>query len=117
VSPGRGDRAAPPPIGGEYDVRFANSQAAQGWEELGQHAGPNLRRAHDALRADPRSRLKPERQHRLHGGLGTALWKGESLERWQYEVTGAGRIWYLIDDARRTVWVTYAGGGQPKATD
>jgi hypothetical protein len=36
---------------------------------------------------------------------------------WQYEVTGGGRIWYMIDDARRTAWITYAGSGHSKATD
>jgi mRNA-degrading endonuclease RelE of RelBE toxin-antitoxin system len=117
MSPRRGDRAAPPPIGGEYDVRFATSQAAQGWDELDRQARASLRRAFDALRADPRSRSNPERQHRLRGDLGTAHWKGVLLERWQFEVTGAGRIWYLIDDERRTVLVTYAGNGHPKATE
>jgi hypothetical protein len=28
-----------------------------------------------------------------------------------------GRIWYLIDDERRTAWITYAGAGHPAATD
>ena len=41
----------------------------------------------------------------------------EPLERWQYEVTGGGRIWYVIEDARLTAWITYAGTGHPKATD
>jgi hypothetical protein len=117
MSPRRGDRAAPPPIEGEYDLRFASSQAAEGWEQLGRHAGPNLRRAFDAIRADPRSRASPERHHRLKGSLGTASWKGEPLERWQYEVTGGGRIWYLIDDTRRVAWVVYAGTRHPKITD
>jgi hypothetical protein len=97
-------------------MRFANNQAADGWEQLGRQAGGNLRRAFDTIRADPRSRSSPERHHRLKGGLATATWKGESLERWQYEVTG-GRIWYVIDDARRTTWITYPGTGHPKATD
>ncbi|MGW6196243.1 hypothetical protein ACWF0M_08850 [Kribbella sp. NPDC055110] len=39
------------------------------------------------------------------------------LEQWQYEVTGGGRIWYLVDVDQRTVWITYAGTGHPKATD
>ncbi|MFI6445238.1 hypothetical protein [Kitasatospora sp. NPDC050543] len=43
--------------------------------------------------------------------------RGETLERWQYEVTGGGRIWYLPDDAGRTVWITYAGTGHTRATD
>jgi hypothetical protein len=42
---------------------------------------------------------------------------GERLERWQDEVTGGGRIWYVIDDATRIAWVTYAGTGHPRATD
>ena len=35
MSPRRDERAAPPPIGGEYDLRFASNQAAEGWEQLG----------------------------------------------------------------------------------
>ena len=95
MSPRRGERAAPPPIEGEYDLRFA----------------------FDAIRANPRSRSVPERHHRLKGSLGTAAWKGEALEQWQYEVTGGGRIWYVIDDVRRTAWIIHAGTGHPKATD
>lgn len=54
---------------------------------------------------------------RFASNLGTASWKGEALERWQYEVTSGGRVWYVIDDARRTAWITYAGTGHPKAAD
>jgi hypothetical protein len=117
MSPRRGERAAPPPAGSEYDLRFASNQAADGWEQLSRQAGGSLRRAFDAIRADPRSRSSPERHHRLKGSLGTATWKGESLEQWQYEVTGGGRIWYVVDDTRRTAWITHAGSGHPKATD
>jgi hypothetical protein len=42
---------------------------------------------------------------------------GRVLEQWQYEVTGAGRLWYCIDDDRRTVWLTLAMVGHPKETD
>ncbi|MFE2035868.1 hypothetical protein ACFXBB_21940 [Streptomyces scopuliridis] len=45
------------------------------------------------------------------------MFKGQTLERWQYEVTGSGRIWYLLDSDNQTAWVTYAGTGHPKATD
>lgn len=117
MSPKRGDRAAPPPIGTEYDIRFANSSAADGWEILARQAPANLRRAHDAMRANPRAMTAPDHHHRLKGALSTGTWKGQSHERWQYEVTGGGRIWYLIDDARRTLWITYAGTGHPRETD
>lgn len=117
MSPKRGDRAAPPPIGDEYDIRSADTEAADGWEHLSRHAAGNLRRAFEKIRATPRALDNPDRQHRLKGKLGTSTFKGHTLERWQYEVTRGGRIWYLLDDANRTVWITYAGTGHPKATD
>jgi hypothetical protein len=113
----RGDRVAPPPLREEYDLRFASNQAAIGWEQLAAQAAANLRRAYDVIRSHPRTKRSPERHHRLKGSLGTAAWKGDLLERWQYEVTGAGRIWYLIDDAHRTVWIVHAGPAHPKATN
>lgn len=117
MSPKRGDRVAPPPVNGEYDIKYAKSAAATGWEELSRQSPGNLRRAYEAIRENPRSKIDPTRQHRLKGDLGRATWKGQPCERWQYEVTGGGRIWYLIDDENGTVWLDYAGTGHPKATD
>ncbi|SDL46610.1 hypothetical protein SAMN05216298_3943 [Glycomyces sambucus] len=117
MSPKRGDRVAPPPAEHEFDLRFADAAAVKGWSDLERQASGNLRRAWDDLRADPRSRANPSRQHRLKGELGEGVWKGVACERWQYEVTGGGRLWYLIDDGSRTVWLVYAGTGHPKPTD
>lgn len=39
------------------------------------------------------------------------------MEQWQYEVTGGGRIWYLVDIDGRTLWIKATGTGHPKATD
>lgn len=117
MSPRRGDRVAPPPVADEYDVRFGNADSAKGWEELAQQATGNLRRAFETIRSSPRTHTAPGRHHRLKGSLGTGTFKGQDLERWQFEVTGGGRIWYLIDDASRTVWIVYAGTGHPKVTD
>lgn len=117
MSPKRGDRAAPPAVDGEYELRFADSAAAEGWEQLARQVPGNLRRAYEVLRAAPRARTAPDRQHRLKGSLASASWKGQELERWQYEVTGGGRIWYLVDDDRRTLWLVYAGAGHPRETD
>jgi hypothetical protein len=96
VSPKRGDRAAPPPVPGEFELRFASSAAADGWEHLARQAPAN---------------------HRLKGSLATGVWKGQACERWLFEVTGGGRVWYLIDDDRHTAWITYAGTGHPSDTD
>jgi hypothetical protein len=117
VSPKRGDRAAPPVVDDEFDLRFDNTDSAAGWEQLAKQAPGNLRRAYDTIRADPRSTVNSARQHRLLGSLGAGKVKDRPAERWQYEVTGGGRIWYLIDDDSRTVWIVYAATGHPKATD
>ncbi len=39
------------------------------------------------------------------------------MEQWQYEVTGGGRIWYLVDIERSTLWVKAATTGHPKSTE
>lgn len=58
MSPGAAN-AAPPPIEGEYHLRFASNQSAYEWEQLGRQAGGNLLRAFDAIRAIPRSHDPP----------------------------------------------------------
>jgi len=117
VSPKRGDRATPPPLPDEYDIRFDNAESAKGWDDLARVAPGNLRRAHDAIHTQPRPVPPTERHHRLHGSLAQAVRHGEALEQWQYEVTGGGRIWYLVDRTARTAWITYAGTAHPKATE
>jgi hypothetical protein len=32
-------------------------------------------------------------------------------------VTGSGRIWYLLDSERTTIWIDEARLGHPKATE
>jgi hypothetical protein len=54
---------------------------------------------------------------RLRGSLSTRTFDGRDLEQWQIEVTGGARIWYLVDDDKRTVWVVHAATGHPKATE
>jgi hypothetical protein len=71
--------------------------------------------AWDSITGDPRHRS--DRQHPLKGSLSARAIKGKSLEQWQYEVTAGGRLWYCIDDARRTAWLTDATPGHPKTTD
>jgi len=111
----RRERVAPPPAKGGWDFRFATSDAVKGWEKVCRAAPANARVAWELLTTDPRNRT--DRQHRLRGGLGTRSVNGEDMEQWQYEVTGGGRLWYCIDDATRTIWLTEAGPGHPKATD
>ncbi len=113
--PKRRERVAPPPAPGGWDFRYATSDAVSGWEKVCRAAPGNARTAWERITTDPKERS--ERQHPLRGTLGSRLINGEPLEQWQHEVTGAGRLWYCIDDARRIVSLTNATPGHPKATE
>ena len=115
--PKRGDRVAPPPRAGEWELRFGDGDAATGWDDLCQQAPGPTRIAFDAIVKNPRDSAQPGRQHRLNGGLGTRSVAGRDLEQWQYEVTGGGRIWYCIDDAKKRVVLTLATTKHPKETE
>lgn len=113
----RGERVAPPPREGEWEIRFATTEAANGWEELCKQAPGPTRECYDALARDPRNRTFASRQHPLKGELASRDVKGAKLEQWQYEVTGAGRVWYCIDDDSGRVLLTLASTGHPKSTE
>jgi hypothetical protein len=101
VSPKRGDRATPPPRPDEYDLRFANTEAAKGWDELCRQAPGNTRTAFDAICADPSPAPATDRHHRLKHDLATGVHNGQTLDQWQYE------------DRRRT----HLALGQPRNAD
>ncbi|MGH9223894.1 MAG: hypothetical protein ACRD2W_08960 [Acidimicrobiales bacterium] len=113
--PKRRERVAPPPSPGGWDFRYGTREAAKGWETICAVAPANARVAWEKITADPRERTR--RQHPLKGSLGTRTVNGEAMEQWQYEVTAGGRLWFCIDDNTRTVWLTDASPGHPKATD
>ena len=113
--PKRKERVAPPPGAGGWDLRYANSDAVKGWEQIGTVAASNARTAWERITADPRRR--DGRQHPLKGSLGRRCVNGVDMEQWQYEVTAGGRRWYCIDDKAKTVWLTDAHVGHPKATE
>jgi hypothetical protein len=113
----RNDLVAPPPYKGQWELRFGEKDAADGWDELCKQAPGPTREAYDAISRNPRDRTNPHRQHRLRSALGTRTVRGAVLEQWQYEVTGAGRIWYCPDDKASIVWLTKATVGHPARTD
>lgn len=118
MSPKRGDRVAPPadPAGG-WELRFATTDAVKGWDALCQQAPANTLTAWTELRARPDQLAPTSRHHQLKGSLATATHGGVVMEQWQYEVTAGGRLWYLVDTIRRTLWIKAAGTGHPKATE
>ncbi len=111
----RRDRIAPPPAPSGWDFRYATSDAVRGWAQISAAAPGNARVAWESITADPRSRRR--RQHPLKDALARRIVNGTEMEQWQYEVTAGGRIWYCIDDSNRTVWMTAAHAGHPKATE
>jgi hypothetical protein len=115
----RGDRVAPPAGPGQWEVVFGTNDAAKGWENLCTQAAANTRTAWQAMCADPQPQISTQRHHRLKGSLSHGSVRGVDarLPQWQYEVTGSGRIWYLVHEERRRVIVMHAGPGHPKATD
>ncbi|GAA4439223.1 hypothetical protein [Phytohabitans houttuyneae] len=117
MPPKKGDRVAPPPPPGGWELRHASKGAVDGWEELNRQAPNALFKAWHVISTQPETPDNFERQHPLKGELGTRMVQGKNLEQWQYEVTGGGRIWYCPDSERRIVWVTLARTGHPKATD
>ena len=116
MSPKRGADVAPPPVDGEWRLRFATNEAAKGWGELCSEAPDNARRCFESLRDDPQSLRDPDRQHRLRGRLALGAFGGHSYPQWEYEVTSGGRVRYLIDVDRRTVHFVYAATRHPKDT-
>lgn len=114
---GRGARVAPPRGEGEYDVRFADSTAEKGWEELCQQAVSNTIEAWYTMRTDPSPAVQTGRHHRLKAKFAEREYKGKTYPQWQIEVTSGARLWYLFDEARNTCWITHAGMGHPKKTE
>jgi hypothetical protein len=112
--PKRRERVAAPPASGGCAFRFATNDAVKGG---GNRSG--LRR----VPGPPGSASRPTRdgatpgQHPLKGSLDSRTVNGVSMEQWQYEVSAGGRVWYCIDDDRRTVWMTDASVGHPKAIE
>jgi hypothetical protein len=119
VTPKRGDDAAPPPIGDEYRIVLATSEAAKGWEDFRRQEPANLRWAYDQMRHNPGCCNQPpnSRHSRMKREYATGMHGGRTLPQWQLEVTGAGRVWYLYDDEAKTCWVKDACRGHPKATE
>ncbi|GAA3445769.1 hypothetical protein [Planomonospora venezuelensis] len=117
MSPKRNERAAPPPLGQEWDIRFSDTDSAKGWEELARQVPGSLRECFERLRAEPAPRTPSPRHSRLRHDHAVRNWRGRDLPQWQYEVTGGGRVWYVVDVETRTVWITYASPRHPKVTE
>ena len=118
MSPKKNDPVAPPTIGAEWHIRYYATDVVGGWQELENRAANNLRAAWETMRHGPgsTSEERNNRHHPLKRRLASGVRGGRVLPRWQIEVTGGDRVWYLLDVEQRTVWVDHAGS-HPKATE
>jgi hypothetical protein len=117
VTPQKGDPVAPPPGPEQYELRYDSADAVKGWRDLCSQAKSNTERAWLALRNQPTPNPPTARQHPLKGDLATVKHKGVIRSLWQYEVTSGGRIWYVVDEDRKIVWLTKVSVGHPRQTD
>lgn len=97
------------------DLRVGGSDRGQGLGGAGSSRTHAADQAWVAITSEPRR--TDGRQHQLKGNLSTGSYRGETLPQWQFEATGGGRAWYLVDEANRLLVLTQAGTGHPKATD
>jgi len=112
----RGSQALRPRKPGEWLIRHASKDAADGWTNLCAQQPGNIATLYDRLAKDPRQIDNRDRQGPLKGDLGRATVNGEVLEQWQYEIAGGGRVWYAVQDNDRVVWITKAAARHPNET-
>lgn len=113
--PKRDDPIAPPTRGEEWEIRYSDGDAVTGWQNLLTQVPRNLREAWDRMRTAPDVRSTTQKP--LAGPLGNRTHRGRDLPQWQLDLSAGGRVWYVIDNSRRTVRVTLAATGHPGATD
>ncbi|MEW5658314.1 hypothetical protein ABGT92_23710 [Streptomyces cinereoruber] len=113
----RGDFVVPPPKPGEYKIRFGVKGVGTGWQELCAEAPSNTADAWFTMRTEPAPTLQTARHHRLKYDLATVVFEGKSRDQWQIEVTSGGRVWYVVDEERKIVWILHAASRHPKKTE
>jgi hypothetical protein len=108
----------------EYEVVAASKRIADAWAQWGATEPNALAGAYDQLAEDPKAHSK--RQTRLAGNYASGTYDGRTYDRWQYEVTAGGRVWYFVDDTpsgtgkrRRPgrVIIEKVAPGHPKGTE
>jgi hypothetical protein len=91
VPPKGGDRVAPPPRPGSWELRFADSAVGGDWERLVQNVPSAALACFDALSSSPH--VYSSRQKHLRGEFAMRAVGGRPLPQWQYDVTSGGRVW------------------------
>lgn len=117
----------------EWLVLASDQGVAEEWDLWAKQEPNALAAAYDKLATTPME--LSTRQRRLQGKtMGTGTYEGRTFDRWQYEVTSGGRIFYFVDDPtdggrkkparkgrgprpRRRVMIEAVHPGHPKETE
>lgn len=98
-------------------VRTASRKAERQWDEAKAEEPVLLAAELQRLKLRPTDRsANPDRTHQLEGPFRTATVNRGKLPQWQHEITSDGRVWYAIDKANRTIYVTRVTLTHPEET-
>ena len=114
VAAKRGELVPRPPKKIEYEIRYATTDAAKGWQDLAATIRNPLAEAWDFLTRTPLA--KTPTNYPLRGELGTITRGEKTHERWQHKPTlkGTARIWFFVED--RTVYLEQVHTSHPNET-
>lgn len=94
MSAKRNERAARPLKRNEFEICFANAEAAKGWMDLLAVARNAMVDAWEHLTRHPLE--SSARCYPLKAAYATVTIGGQEYEQWQYKVTDGARIWYCL---------------------
>jgi len=100
----------------EYEIRHADRSSEVGWTDLCASQRNGCADLFDRLTAEPAHVDNPDKQHRLKGGLSTTTLGGVEFDQWQYEMSKGARVWYVVDENTKTVYLTRVATGHPNET-
>lgn len=102
----------------KWIVKPASAKARKQWEEALVLAPELMHDERERLVHRPLDRGdNPRRTHQLKGELAQRRIGDRTLDQWQHELSGPGRIWYCPDKKERVIWVTRVSLNHPKETD
>lgn len=112
--PKRLDEIPPPATDDEYTLKYATKESLH-FEEMARRFPGTCGELKRQLKNTPL--VRSDVQNPLKGNLSTRSVQGKTLPQWQYDISSSARVWYCTDTETKTVWLTLASSGHPKATE
>ena len=100
----------------EYTLRHADRASEVGWTDLAASQRNGCADLFDRLTTDPTLVDNPNKQHRLKGSLSTTTVGGVEHDQCQYEMGKGARVWYVVDQHTKSVYLTRVATAHPNQT-